>query len=87
MSKMRLQLTWYNKDMALIPTEAGRYGYRWVSPADAMMNRIGDVCKHSRYQKKRIRRRTDERFLRKEIYFHVDIRYVHQSGHVFNAAQ
>ena len=26
MSKMRLQLTWYNKDMALIPTEAGRYG-------------------------------------------------------------
>ena len=34
MSKMRLQLTWYNKDMALIPTESGRYGYRWVSPAD-----------------------------------------------------
>lgn len=34
MSKMRLQLTWYNKDMALIPTEAGRYGYRWVDPAD-----------------------------------------------------
>ena len=34
MSKMRLQLTWYNKDMALIPTEAGRYGYRWVDPTD-----------------------------------------------------
>lgn len=34
MSKMRLQLTWYNKDMALIPTESGRYGYRWVIPAD-----------------------------------------------------
>ena len=30
MSKMRLQLTWYNKDMALIPTETGKYGYRWV---------------------------------------------------------
>ena len=34
MSKMRLQLTWYNKDMALIPTETGKYGYRWVDPAD-----------------------------------------------------
>lgn len=34
MSKQRLELTWYNKDMALIPTEDGRYGYRWVDPAD-----------------------------------------------------
>lgn len=34
MSKQRLQLTWYNKDMALIPTEAGRYGYSWVDPDD-----------------------------------------------------
>lgn len=34
MSQQRLQLTWYNKDMALIPTEDGRYGYRWVDPAD-----------------------------------------------------
>lgn len=34
MSKMRLQLTWYNKDMALIPTESDRYEYRWVNPAD-----------------------------------------------------
>lgn len=34
MSQQRLQLTWYNKDMALIPTEDGRYGYRWVDPGD-----------------------------------------------------
>lgn len=34
MTQQRLQLTWYNKDMALIPTEAGRYGYRWVEPDD-----------------------------------------------------
>ena len=34
MSQQRLQLTWYNKDMALIPTETGRYGYSWVDPSD-----------------------------------------------------
>lgn len=34
MSKSRLQLTWYNKDMALIPTESGKYGYTWVDPSD-----------------------------------------------------
>lgn len=34
MGKQRLELTWYNKDMALIPTEDGRYGYQWVDPAD-----------------------------------------------------
>lgn len=34
MSKTRLQLTWYNKDKALIPTENGRYGYMWVEPSD-----------------------------------------------------
>jgi len=34
MSKSRLELTWYNKDMALIPAETGKYGYRWVDPAD-----------------------------------------------------
>ncbi|CAB0915337.1 site-specific DNA-methyltransferase [Corynebacterium diphtheriae bv. mitis] len=30
----RLQLTWYNKDKALIPTETGKYGYTWVDPSD-----------------------------------------------------
>lgn len=34
MSQQCLQLTWYNKDMALIPTETDKYGYRWVDPAD-----------------------------------------------------
>jgi len=34
MSQQRLELTWYNKDMALIPTEVGRYGYLWVDPTD-----------------------------------------------------
>lgn len=34
MSKTRLQLTWYNKDKALIPTETGQYGYTWVEPSD-----------------------------------------------------
>lgn len=29
-----LQLTWFNKDKALIPTENGRYGYQWVDPRD-----------------------------------------------------
>ncbi|MBC3186438.1 site-specific DNA-methyltransferase [Corynebacterium sp. zg-331] len=34
MTKQRLQLTWYNKDKALIPTETGKYGYTWVDPSD-----------------------------------------------------
>ena len=34
MAKQRLELTWYNKDKALIPTEQGKYGYQWVDPED-----------------------------------------------------
>ncbi|WP_216402664.1 site-specific DNA-methyltransferase [Arcanobacterium phocae] len=34
MADQRLQLTWYNKDKALIPTETGKYGYTWVDPSD-----------------------------------------------------
>ena len=34
MAKQRLELTWYNKDKALIPTETGKYGYTWVAPSD-----------------------------------------------------
>lgn len=34
MGKQRLELTWYNKDKALIPTEIGMYGYTWVDPSD-----------------------------------------------------
>ncbi|WP_247828232.1 site-specific DNA-methyltransferase [Arthrobacter antioxidans] len=33
-TKQRLELTWYNKDLALIPAEHGKYGYAWVSPND-----------------------------------------------------
>ncbi len=34
MSKTRLELTWYNKDKALIPVESGKYDYMWVDPSD-----------------------------------------------------
>ncbi|AXE39139.1 site-specific DNA-methyltransferase [Acidipropionibacterium virtanenii] len=34
MAQQRLQLTWFNKDKALIPTETGKYGYTWVDPSD-----------------------------------------------------
>lgn len=30
----RLELTWFNKDRALIPTTRGKYGYTWVDPRD-----------------------------------------------------
>src|SRR5699024_472492 len=30
----KLELTWFNKDKALIPTETGKYGYTWVDPKD-----------------------------------------------------
>ncbi|MEW6862426.1 site-specific DNA-methyltransferase [Trueperella pyogenes] len=34
MNAQRLQLTWHNKDKALILTETGKYGYTWVDPSD-----------------------------------------------------
>lgn len=30
----KLELTWFNKDKALIPTEEGKYGYTWVDSKD-----------------------------------------------------
>lgn len=30
----KLELTWFNKDQALIPAEEGKYGYTWVDPKD-----------------------------------------------------
>ena len=33
-NSQRLELTWFNKDKALIPAERGRYGYAWVDPRD-----------------------------------------------------
>lgn len=34
MTRARLELTWTNKDMALIPSEKGKYGYSWVDVRD-----------------------------------------------------
>lgn len=33
-TKQLLELTWFNKDKALIPSEEGRYAYEWVDPKD-----------------------------------------------------
>ena len=33
-AKQLLELTWFNKDKALIPSEEGRYAYKWVDPKD-----------------------------------------------------
>lgn len=33
-AKQLLELTWFNKDKALIPSEEGRYSYEWVDPKD-----------------------------------------------------
>ena len=33
MPKNTLQLMWPNKELALVPAETGRYGYRWVHPS------------------------------------------------------
>ncbi|WP_295644454.1 site-specific DNA-methyltransferase [uncultured Corynebacterium sp.] len=33
-NSQKLEITWHNKDKALIPTTRGRYGYTWVAPAD-----------------------------------------------------
>lgn len=32
--RSKLELTWYNKDKALIPLTEGKYGYAWVEPTD-----------------------------------------------------
>lgn len=34
MTQQKLELTWFNKDQALIPQKRGRYGYAWVDPHD-----------------------------------------------------
>lgn len=33
-AKQLLELTWFNKDKALIPSEEGKYAYEWVDPKD-----------------------------------------------------
>lgn len=44
MGNMRLQLTWYNKDKALIPIENGKYGYAWVDPSDPRYCETHTLC-------------------------------------------
>lgn len=34
MTHQKLELTWFNKDQALVPSVIGRYGYIWVDPRD-----------------------------------------------------
>lgn len=34
MTHQKLELTWFNKDQALVPSVVGRYGYIWVDPRD-----------------------------------------------------
>lgn len=33
-NSQKLEITWHNKDKALLPTTRGRYGYTWVAPTD-----------------------------------------------------
>ncbi|WP_315303702.1 site-specific DNA-methyltransferase [Rothia dentocariosa] len=40
MAQQRLQLTWYNKDKALIPSQEGRYDYTWVEPSDPRVREV-----------------------------------------------
>lgn len=40
----KLELTWYNKDQALIPAEEGKYGYTWVDPRDPRYCETPRVC-------------------------------------------
>ena len=54
----KLELTWFNKDQALIPTEEGKYGYTWVDPKDPRYCEthtliINDVAAEPRHQRRR----------------------------------
>ena len=39
----RLELTWTNKDKALLSTGDGKYDYAFVDPADGTAARMGDI--------------------------------------------
>lgn len=43
-SKQRLELTWFNKDRALLPSETGKYGYTWVDPRDPRYCETRTLC-------------------------------------------
>lgn len=40
MTKQKLEMTWYNKDMALVPTETGKYHYSWVDVTDPRYSEV-----------------------------------------------
>ena len=40
----KLELTWFNKDKALIPTETGKYGYTYPAPTPLICSVIRYVC-------------------------------------------
>lgn len=41
--KGRLELTWMGKDLALIPSEHGKYDYQWVDPADPRAREVKSI--------------------------------------------
>lgn len=41
--KGRLELTWMGKDMALIPSEHGKYDYAWVEPSDPRAREVKSI--------------------------------------------
>ena len=40
MNAQRLQLTWYNKDKALVQSVDGRYDYEWTEPSDPRYSEV-----------------------------------------------
>ena len=40
MTRQKLGITWYNKDMALLQSEEGRYDYQWVDPSDMRVHEV-----------------------------------------------
>lgn len=41
--KGRLELTWMGKDMALLPSEHGKYDYQWVDPTDPRAREVKSI--------------------------------------------
>lgn len=47
--KGRLELTWMGKDLALIPSENGKYDYGWVDPSDPRALEVKQIEATGRY--------------------------------------
>lgn len=41
--KGRLELTWMGKDLALIPSDEGKYDYDWVDPSDPRVSEVRPI--------------------------------------------